>query len=134
MTTRPARASADDIQIRRDPASGSSEPSMLLIGVAWIYVVLMVVLAQATGPDASWLAALGTLLFWGVLPLGIVGYLALAPARRRRRRGTEADPSASASIGPRVTTGIRSGGGPAADPGDGGHPAGDAVAPEGKKT
>ena len=109
--------------------------TMLLIGVAWAYVVLMVVLVQATGPDASWLGALATLLFWGVLPLGIVGYLALAPARRRRRRGAESaaaskavedratfEPAASASAGKRPV-----------EPDRGGHPPGDAVASERKE-
>ena len=109
---------------------------MLLVAIAWIYVVLMVVLAQATGPDASLLGAFGTLLFWGVLPLGIVGYLAFAPARRRRRHGIElaAAAAASASIEASETASTESSNASGADPGRGGHAPGDPVAPERKES
>ena len=87
---------------------------MLLLGIAWIYVVAMIAIVELTGADASWLRAVSTLLLWGVLPLGIVAYLGLAPARRRRRREAE---NAQA---------VRS----ALDPDGRSHAPGDAVAPE----
>ena len=83
---------------------------MVLIAIAWIYVVLMVAVVEATSPRGTVLGALFTVLLYGVLPLGIVGYLVLSPARKRARRAAEA---ASA-----------------VDPDQGGHPAGDPVAPK----
>lgn len=69
---------------------------MLLIAIAWLYVVLIVVAVEATSPNGTLLGALTTLLFYGLLPLGIVGYLFFSPARRRRRQAAErADDSAA---------------------------------------
>lgn len=87
---------------------------MLLVAVAWIYVVLMVAVVEATSPQGSLLGAFFTVLLYGVLPLGIIGYLFFGPARRRARRAAEARSRAL----------------PGSDPDRGGHPAGDAVAPE----
>lgn len=88
---------------------------MLLVAIAWIYVVLMVAVVEATSPRGTLLGALFTLLLYGVLPLGIVFYLFLSPARKRARRAADA-----ASAG-------------APDPDDGGHATGDAVAAERKE-
>lgn len=74
---------------------------MLLIAVAWIYVVLMVAVVEATSPRGTLLGALFTLLLYGVLPLAIVGYLMLSPARKRARRAAEqAAPSPAAGVDP----------------------------------
>ena len=90
---------------------------MLLVAIAWIYVVLMVAVVEATSPQGTLLGAFFTLLLYGVLPLGIVGYLLLSPARRRGRKAAAAA-SADAT---------------ALDPDQRGHAAGDAVAPERKE-
>ena len=90
---------------------------MLLVAIAWIYVVLMVAVVEATSPQGTLLGAFFTLLLYGVLPLGIVGYLLLSPARRRGRKAA-ATPSVDAD---------------ALDPDQRGHAAGDAVAPERKE-
>lgn len=98
---------------------------MILVAMAWIYVVLMVAVVEATGPQGSVLGACVTFGFYGVLPLAIVTYLMLSPARRRARRAREA------AAGP-VATGSGAGAGP--EPDDGSHPPGEAVAPVGKET
>jgi membrane protein implicated in regulation of membrane protease activity len=85
---------------------------MLLVAIAWLYVVLMIAVVEATSNQGTLLGAVFTFVFWGVLPLSVVLYLMSAPARRRRRRAREA---ASAE---------------ALEPDGGGHAAGDAVAPE----
>ena len=90
---------------------------MLLVAIAWIYVVLMVAVVEATSPQGTLLGAFFTLLLYGVLPLGIVGYLLLSPARRRGRRAAEAASADAAAL----------------DPDERGHAAGDAVAPERKE-
>lgn len=63
---------------------------MYLVAIAWIYVVVMMALAEGLSPQGSWLGAFFTLLLYGVLPLGIVLYILGTPARRRARRAAEA--------------------------------------------
>ena len=63
---------------------------MLLIAIAWIYVVLMVAVVEATSAQGTLLGAAFTLLLYGVLPLSIVAYLFFSPARRRARRAADA--------------------------------------------
>jgi hypothetical protein len=63
---------------------------MIFVGIAWFYVVLMVAVVEATGPEGTLLGAFFTVLLYGLLPLTILGYLAFGPARRRRRRAAEA--------------------------------------------
>ena len=75
---------------------------MLLIAVGWMYVVLMMAVAEAVSPQGSVLGAVITFTLYGLLPLGIVLYIGGAPGRRRARRareaaeGVEAAPPASA--------------------------------------
>lgn len=95
---------------------------MLLIAIAWLYVVLMVAVVEATSSGGTLLGAAFTLLLYGVLPLAIVGYLFFSPARRRARRSAEAAATAAATAAA-----------VASDPDEGGHAAGDAVAPERKE-
>lgn len=90
---------------------------MLLVAIAWIYVVLMVAVVEATSAQGTLLGAFFTLLLYGVLPLGVVSYLLLSPARKRARRAAEA---ASADAG-------------RLDPDHGGQAAGDAIPPERKE-
>ena len=89
---------------------------MLLIAIAWVYVVGMVAVVEAASSNGTVLGAVFTLLLYGVLPLGIVGYLFLTPARRRLQRAAE-DEIESARL----------------DRDEGGHAAGDPVAPERKE-
>jgi hypothetical protein len=63
---------------------------MVLAAIAWTYVVLMVAVVEASSPQGTLLGALFTVLLYGVLPLGIGGYLFLGPARRRARRAAQA--------------------------------------------
>jgi hypothetical protein len=87
---------------------------MLVAALAWLYVVVIVALVEATG-GGTVLGAVVTFLLYGLLPLAILGYLFFSPARRRLRR---------ASAGPMADSGT------AANPDGGGHPAGAAVTPE----
>jgi predicted membrane channel-forming protein YqfA (hemolysin III family) len=82
---------------------------LYLVALGWMYVVLMVALAELLSPQGHWLGALFTLVGGGVLPLAVVLYILATPARRRARRAAESA---------------------AAKPDRGGHAAGDAVAPE----
>ncbi len=83
---------------------------MYLLAIAWSYVVVLMALAEGTAENGSWLGAAVTFVLYGALPLGIALYLFGTPARRAAQRRAEA----SAAL----------------DPDGGGHPPGDAVAPE----
>ncbi len=71
---------------------------MLLVAIAWLYVVLLVAVVEATSSQGTVLGALLTFTLYGALPLGIVGYLFFSPARRRARRAAEA-PSTGGAAG-----------------------------------
>jgi mannose/fructose/N-acetylgalactosamine-specific phosphotransferase system component IID len=58
---------------------------MYIVAIAWIYVVLMMALAEAIAPQGSVLGAVFTLLLYGVLPLSLVLYILATPARKRAR-------------------------------------------------
>ncbi|WP_198414801.1 hypothetical protein [Piscinibacter terrae] len=62
---------------------------MYLVAIAWIYVVLMMAVAEATSPQGTLLGAFFTFLLYGALPLSIVMYLLRTPHRRRMRRARE---------------------------------------------
>lgn len=57
---------------------------MYLVAIAWIYVVLMMAIAEVVHPDGTWLGALFTFLLYGVLPLSIVLYIMGARLRNRK--------------------------------------------------
>jgi hypothetical protein len=95
--------------------------AMLLVALAWMYVVTMMAVAEATSNQGTWLGAVFTLLLYGALPLSIVMYVMNTPARRARRKALEAE-EARAAAAPSPSG--------AGDPDRGGHAPGDAVAPE----
>ena len=59
---------------------------MYLVLIAWLYVTLMMTLAEATSPTGSVLGAVVTFVLYGLLPMGIVGYILGTPARKRALR------------------------------------------------
>jgi hypothetical protein len=59
---------------------------MYLVLIAWLYVTLMMALAEATSPTGSVLGAVVTFVLYGLLPMGIVGYILGTPARKRALR------------------------------------------------
>lgn len=59
---------------------------MYLVAIAWMYVVLMMTVAEATNSTGTLLGALVTFVLYGLLPLAIVMYLLNTPARRRAKR------------------------------------------------
>jgi hypothetical protein len=63
---------------------------MYLVLIAWLYVALMMAVAEATSPVGSILGAVFTFLLYGLLPMGVVGYIMGSPARRRARKAQEA--------------------------------------------
>ena len=62
---------------------------MYIVAIGWAFVVVLMAAAEATSSQGSLLGAFMTLVFYGVLPLGIVLYIMGTPARRRARRKAE---------------------------------------------
>jgi len=63
---------------------------MYLVLIAWLYVTLMMAIAEALSPVGSVLGAIVTFILYGVLPMTVVGYILNSPARRRARQAREA--------------------------------------------
>ncbi len=70
---------------------------MMIVAIAWIYVVLMVAVAEGVSRQGTVLGAIFTFLLYGVLPLSVVLYILGAPGRRRARRAAEAEEAAEVS-------------------------------------
>jgi predicted membrane channel-forming protein YqfA (hemolysin III family) len=85
---------------------------LYLVALGWMYVVLMVAVAEAVSPQGTLLGAFFTVIGWGVLPLAVVLYILATPSRRAARLRAE-----SAAV----------------DPDSGGQAPGDAVASERKE-
>jgi hypothetical protein len=62
---------------------------MYLVVIAWMYVTLMMAVAEAASPQGSILGALITFSLYGLLPLGLVVYVMGAPARSRAIKAAE---------------------------------------------
>lgn len=63
---------------------------MYLVVIAWMYVVLMMSVAEATNTTGSVLGAIVTFFLYGVLPMVVVVYLLRTPQRRRAIKAREA--------------------------------------------
>lgn len=68
---------------------------MYLVPIAWLYVTLMMALAEATSSQGSVLGAIITFLLYGLAPMALVMYLLATPARRRAQRAREQADDAS---------------------------------------
>ena len=102
---------------------------MYIIPIAWIYVALMMSVAEATNTNGTVLGALVTFVLYGLLPVGLVLYIMGTPGRKRLLRAKaeheQAQREALAAAQPEV---------PLPDAPDArGHAPADPVAPVGKK-
>ena len=62
---------------------------MHLVIIAWLYVVLMMAVAEATNTTGTVLGAFFTFVLYGALPVAIIVYIMRTPARRRARQARE---------------------------------------------
>ena len=69
---------------------------MHIVALGWMFVALLMSLAEATSPQGSLLGAAVTLVLYGVLPVALVVYVMNTPHRRRARRRAEAAAAAAA--------------------------------------
>lgn len=107
---------------------------MYLVAIAWIYVVLMMAVAEALSSQGTVLGAVFTFVLYGVLPLSILMYILGTPGRRRLRQRAESSAfSAAPSTAPSVASSPSPPDAVSDSPDRGSHAAGDTVAPERKK-
>jgi mannose/fructose/N-acetylgalactosamine-specific phosphotransferase system component IID len=62
---------------------------MYLVLIAWMYVALMMAVAEATSPVGTVLGAIFTFVLYGAVPMGVVGYIMGSPARKRAIKAKE---------------------------------------------
>jgi hypothetical protein len=63
---------------------------MYLVPIAWIYVVLMMSVAEATNSNGTVLGAIVTFVLYGMLPVALIFYFMGTPSRLRKARAREA--------------------------------------------
>ena len=59
---------------------------MYLIIIAWLYVTLLMALAEAFSTQGTILGAIIPFVFYGLLPMSLVAYLMGTPMRRKARQ------------------------------------------------
>ena len=82
---------------------------MYLVVIAWLYVAVMMAVAEATHPVGTLLGAFFTFVLYGVGPVALLLYFIGRPGRRAARDAREAREAA-------VSAQPDAGGEPAADP------------------
>lgn len=68
---------------------------LILIAIGWLYVALMMAVAEAFSPVGSVLGAVITFLLYGVGPVALLLYILATPARKRRLKQREAQEQAA---------------------------------------
>jgi hypothetical protein len=63
---------------------------MYIVPIAWLYVVVLMSVAEATSANGTVLGAIITFVLYGVFPIGLILYFMGAPARKRAIRAREA--------------------------------------------
>ncbi|MDH4393024.1 MAG: hypothetical protein QE285_16580 [Aquabacterium sp.] len=63
---------------------------MYIVPIAWMFVVVLMTVAEATSSQGTVLGAFFTFVLYGLIPLAILMYVLGTPARWRARRRDEA--------------------------------------------
>ena len=64
---------------------------MYLLIIGWMYVVLMMAVAEATNINGTVLGAVVTFILYGLVPSGLLAYLMGTPARNKRNKKQRAE-------------------------------------------
>jgi mannose/fructose/N-acetylgalactosamine-specific phosphotransferase system component IID len=62
---------------------------MYIVPIAWIYVALMMAVAEATSSNGTVLGAVVTFALYGLLPVALVLYIMGTPGRKRNLRALQ---------------------------------------------
>jgi hypothetical protein len=71
---------------------------MYIVPIAWLYVALMMAVAEATNSNGTVLGAIFTFLIYGLGPVALVVYLMGSPARKKALRAREAAELAASTV------------------------------------
>ncbi|MEY4425743.1 MAG: hypothetical protein RL535_41, partial [Pseudomonadota bacterium] len=71
-------------------SSLSNHLTMYIVAIAWMYVALMMAVAEATNTNGTVLGAIVTFILYGLLPIALVVYLMRAPGRKKAIKEKEA--------------------------------------------
>jgi hypothetical protein len=63
---------------------------MYIVALGWLYVALMMSVAEATHSNGTLLGAIFTFVLYGALPVSLVVYLIATPARKKAIKAREA--------------------------------------------
>jgi len=74
-----------------------------LVVIGWLYVVLMMAVAEASNTTGTVLGAIVTFFLYGLMPVALVVYLMRTPQRRKEIKAREA---AEAAAGQASTTAL----------------------------
>jgi len=66
---------------------------MYIVAIAWIYVALMMSVAEATNTNGTVLGGIVTFILYGILPTAIIIYIMDAPRRKRVKLAREREAS-----------------------------------------
>jgi hypothetical protein len=72
---------------------------MYLVVIGWLYVALMMAVAEANHPNGTLLGAIVSFVLYGVGPVALLMYLMGRPGRRATRARREAEASAKPDSG-----------------------------------
>lgn len=101
---------------------------MYIVPIAWLYVALMMAVAEATNTTGTVLGAIVTFILYGLLPVALMVYFMGTPARKRKIRAQEMAEREAAIAAHAAAAAAAS-----AQPDAGGQPPADPVAPVGKE-
>ncbi|MEY2994888.1 MAG: hypothetical protein RL357_1823 [Pseudomonadota bacterium] len=62
---------------------------MYLVIIAWMYVAIMMAVAEAVAPNGSLFGAMVTFVLYGLLPAGLLAYILGTPARKAKLRAQD---------------------------------------------
>ena len=101
-----------------------------IVVLAWLYVVLMMAVAEGMSTQGSVLGAIFTFVLYGALPIALVVYVMATPARKRSRKAREAAEDEAARAAGRAALSASTQAAASGAPDQGGEAAaGSAVAP-----
>lgn len=101
---------------------------MYIVVIGWLYVSMMMAVAEATNTTGTLLGAIFTFLLYGALPVSLVVYLMATPARKKAIRAREAA-EWEAQKAAAATAAATASAAASSPPDAGGQPAADPVAP-----
>lgn len=73
---------------------------MYIVAIAWIYVALMMAVAEATNTNGTLLGGILTFILYGILPTSIIIYIMGAPQRKKARLASEKSASEEPQANP----------------------------------